>query len=293
MVLRERDRLEVTPVVRGEVELVPLAALLGGLGVTQQPDRKGGLVLRHEGRQVTLYQDKSLASVGGELRLLSSNVVVEGVRWLVPVESVARILGPLLAQRVEYRASQRALILGNVRLPRVNVGTSVSGDSVRLVFEASEKVPFRVRQEGGRVTVAVGRDVIDAPQAHSERLTGGIVDLVQFTGGRDNVFTITLGRRFQGLQQQEQDTRLVLDFMASPAGTASASPGAAATPPPPARARDLGHAANRHHRPRSRRRGGGGEGPGRNTRERRHPVHRAQGARGAREHPGGAGLPHP
>ncbi len=219
--------------VRGEVELVPIAAILADLGVAQQPDQKGGLVLRYGGRQVTLYQDKSLASVGGELRLLSSNVVVDGPRWLVPVESVARILGPLLALRVEYRASQRVLILGNVSLPRVNVVTAVSGDVVRLVFEASEKIAFRVQQDGGRVTVAVGRDVIDTPQTHSERLTGGIVDLVQFTGGRENVFTITLGRRFQSLQQQDQDTRLVLDFLASPAGTASASPGDAASPPTP------------------------------------------------------------
>jgi N-acetylmuramoyl-L-alanine amidase len=234
VVLRERDRLEVTPVVRGEVELVPLGALLGGLGVTQAPDQKGGLTLRFEGRQVTLYQDKSLASVSGDLRLLSSNVVVENGRWLVPIDSVARILGPLLKQRVEYRSNQRALLLGNVSLPRVNVGTAVSGDGVRVVLEASEKVAFRVQQEAGRVTVAVGRDVIDVPQAQAERLTGGIVDLVQFTGGRENVFTITLGRRFHTLQQQEQDTRLVLDFLPAPVGTASTAPGQATPPPPPA-----------------------------------------------------------
>jgi N-acetylmuramoyl-L-alanine amidase len=233
VVLRERDRLEVTPVVRGEVELVPLGALLGGLGVSQAPDQKGGLTLRFEGRQVTLYQDKSLASVSGDLRLLSSNVVVENGRWLVPIDSVARILGPLLKQRVDYRSNQRALLLGNVSLPRVNVGTAVSGDGVRVVLEASEKVPFRVQQEAGRVTVAVGRDVIDVPQAQAERLTGGIVDLVQFTGGRENVFTITLGRRFHTLQQQEQDGRLVLDFLPAPVGTASAAPGAATPPPPP------------------------------------------------------------
>ena len=37
--------------------------------------------------------------------------------------------------------------------------TFVSGDAARVVLEASEKVPFRVQQEEGRVTVAIPRDL--------------------------------------------------------------------------------------------------------------------------------------
>jgi N-acetylmuramoyl-L-alanine amidase len=234
VVLRERDRLEMTPLVRGEAELIPVAVLLNGLGVVQALDPKGNaLHLRYDTRQVTLYQDKSLASVGGDLRLLSANVVVDGSRWFVPVDSVARFLGPLLKQRVEYRAGQRVLIVGNVSVPRVTFATSVSGDGVKVTLEASETVPFRVQQEGSVVTVSVARDVIDVPGQGAERLTGGIVDRVQFTGGRENVFTITLGRRFQTLQQQEQGPKLVLDFLPTPQAATGPSPAGPASPPAP------------------------------------------------------------
>src|SRR5687768_11185831 len=219
--------------VRGEAELVPVAVLLNGLGVVQALDPKGNaLHLRFDGRQVTLYQDKSLASVGGDLRLLSANVLVDGSRWFVPIDSVPRLLGPLLKQRVDYRASQRVLIVGKVHQRRFTFAPSVSGDAVKLIVEASEAVPFRVQQEGSLVTVSVARDVIDVPQQGTERLTGGIVERVQFTGGRENVFTITLGRRFQSLQQQEQGPKLQLDFLATPQAATGPAPEATATPPP-------------------------------------------------------------
>lgn len=234
VVIVDQQRREIAPVVRGEAELVPLADLLRGLPVTLTPDpRGGGVTLAAEGHKVTLYDRKSLASIDGDLRLLSSNVLLEGGRWLVPVDSAPRFLAPLLGKRAEWRAPQRTLLIGNVTVPRITVRTSVSGNAVRVALEASEKVPFRVAQEQGRVTVAIPRDVIDV-SLQPERFTGGIVDGVQFSGGKDNVFTITLGRRFKELQAREEEApaRLVLEFQAtSLAGTEpSASPSASTAP---------------------------------------------------------------
>ena len=66
-----------------------------------------------------------------------------------------RLLGPLLRKRAEWRAARRVLLVGEVAVPQIAVTTSVSGDAVRVTLEASEKLPFRVQQEQGRVTVAV------------------------------------------------------------------------------------------------------------------------------------------
>ena len=59
---------------------------------------------------------------------------------------------------------------------------------------------------------------------------------VQFVGGKDNVFTITLGRRFKELQAHEEETpsRLVLEFLATPlaAGEPTPAPSAAASAAP-------------------------------------------------------------
>ena len=205
VVLLERERRELSTVVRGGGELVPVGSLLPVLGISATTDARGrSVTLSYEGRQVTLYDGKSLASVGGDLRLLSSPVVFEEGRWLVPVDSLPRLLGPLLDKRAEWRPVSRLLLLGNVPAPHVSVSTFISGEAVRVVLEASEKVPFRVSQEEGRVMVAIARDLVDVTY-DQERLTGGIVERVQFLGGRDNAFAITLGRRFQQLKTSEVD----------------------------------------------------------------------------------------
>lgn len=232
VILFEKDRREVTTVTRGAAELVPLSQLVVGMGIAVTPDpRTASVTLAYQGRSVTLYDKKSLAQVGGELRLLSSNVLQEDGRWLVPVDSAPRLLGPLLRKRAEWRAARRVLVVGEVAVPQIAVTTSVTGDAVRVTLQGTEKLPFRVQQEQGRVTVAVARDLVDV--AHQpERLTGGIVDSVQFVGGRDNAFAIGLGRRFKNLQtfELEEPPRLVLEFQAAPLDTAEA--GASPSPPP-------------------------------------------------------------
>jgi N-acetylmuramoyl-L-alanine amidase len=102
-----------------------------------------------------------------------------------------------------------------------------------VVLESSEPVPFRVGQEEKRVTVSIPRDFVDVSHA-PERLTGGIVDSVQFVGGPGNLFAIALGRRFHQLKTAEEagpPARLVLEFQAL-ASAAGASPAPAPTPPP-------------------------------------------------------------
>src|SRR5215831_13560857 len=96
VVLTESQRREVLTVSRADVELVPLEQVLAGLGVSLQSDPAGGAVtLSFQKHEVSLYNKKSLASVDGDLRLLSAAAVLDEGRWLVPVDSVPRLLGPL------------------------------------------------------------------------------------------------------------------------------------------------------------------------------------------------------
>jgi N-acetylmuramoyl-L-alanine amidase len=234
VLLLQSGRREVTPIVRGGADLIALdqvvQAVGGGLAVSGDP-RGISVKLTYEGREVVLYHGKSLASVGGDLRLLSSPALFESGRWLVPVDSLPRVLGPLLAIRVDWRAAARLLVIGEVPAPRIEVKTFVSGDTVRVVLEASEAVPFRVLQEERRVTVVIPRDLVSVA-FQQQRLTGGIVDGVQFLGGRDNTFAVTLGRRFQRMTASEQASpaRLVMEFQAAPLAVASPPPGALAGP---------------------------------------------------------------
>ncbi len=184
--------------------------------VTSDP-RGGAATLSLGTHEVALYDKKSLASVDGDLRLLSAPVAREAGRWLVPVDALPRLLGPLLDRPVEWRAAERVLLLGKVAIPRVAVSTFVSGDMVRVVFEASEPVPFRVQQEEGRVTVTIPRDLLDVA-LQPTKLAGGIVESVQFVGGRENVFAVGLGPRFRDMKasEQAQPPRLVLELHGPP-----------------------------------------------------------------------------
>ena len=233
VLLEGGQRREIVPVVRSGVELVAIRDMLPWLGpvAVREDPRARSLTLSVEGRDVTLYDKKSLASVGGDLRLLSSPVLLEDGRWLMPLDSLSRLFGPLLRKRVEFRAASRVLLIGNVDVARIGVKTSVSGDSVRVVLESSQKVPFHVEQQAGRVVVTIPQDAVDVAY-QQDRLTGGIVDLIQYLGGREHTFAFNLGHRFQQLKALEEASppRLVLDFQARPVAPSAA---AAAPPSPP------------------------------------------------------------
>jgi N-acetylmuramoyl-L-alanine amidase len=228
-ILTSTQRREVVPVSKGDVQLVPIDEILAGSGVSIAVDASAGsATLQRGGHDVVLHNKKALVSVDGDLRLLSTPVLLEAGRWLVPVDGLPRILPALLENPVQWRAAERVLVIGTVAVPRVTVSVHLSGDMARVVFEASERVPFRVQQEEGRVTVAVPRDLLDV-SLPSAQPAGGIVDSVQFLGGRDNVFALKLGPRFRDLKASQQDSpaRLVLELHGPPLVTERA----AAAPP--------------------------------------------------------------
>ncbi len=237
-ILSAAGRRDLTPVTKGEVELLPLADVLSGFSVSIASDpAKGAATLQHGSHEVVLHNKKSLVSVDGDLKLLSAPVLLDAGRWLVPVDALARILPPLLDQPVQWRPAERALVIGTISIPRVTVSVTLSGDMARVVFEASETVPFRVQQEQGRITVGVSRDLLDA-SLPSGRPAGGILESVQLLDGRAHLFAVNLGPRFRELRaaQQESPARLVLELHGPPLvvekPAASSPPPSAARPSP-------------------------------------------------------------
>ena len=148
---------------RAEGEMVAIEDVLAGLGARLVTDPKGGAVTVQRGsHELVLHHKKSLASVDGDLKLLPAPAALRG-------GALAR--APSTAWRAARAASRSGPSSGGRRracwssarssIPKVTVSTFVSGELARVVFEASESVPFRVQQEPGRVTVAVPRDLVD------------------------------------------------------------------------------------------------------------------------------------
>ncbi|MCG6924917.1 MAG: N-acetylmuramoyl-L-alanine amidase [Acidobacteria bacterium] len=234
-VLTTAARREVSTVVRDGAEMVAIEDVAVGFGMTVTSDARGGAATLSVGsHEVGLYEGKSLASVDGDLRLLSAPVRHESRRWLVPVDGVPRLLEPLLGQPVEWRAGPRVLVVGRVPVPRVSVSTFASADVVRVVFDASESVPFRVEQGSDRITVAIDRELVDATVAPG-RPAGGIVESVEFAGGTENTFTVRLGPLFREVRASEQESppRLVLELQGEVARADAAAPEEPAPAPRP------------------------------------------------------------
>ena len=111
-VLTATQRREVATVSRGDGELVAIDDVLAGLDVRLTPDARGqSLTITRGSHELVLHNRKSLASVDGDLKLLPSPAVLEGGRWLVPVEGLARVLPALLERPVEWRSAQRVLLV--------------------------------------------------------------------------------------------------------------------------------------------------------------------------------------
>ena len=226
---------EVPTVVHEGAELVAIEDVAVGFGMTVTSDNRGvSSTLVVGSHEVGLYEGKSLASVDGDLRLLSAPVRNVDNRWLVPVDGVARLLEPLLGLPVSWRPAERVLVLGRVSIPTVSVAMSSSAGLVRIVFDASESVPFRVEQGSDRITVSVDRDLIEASLPAEPMTTiGGIVEWVQFQGGEANTFVVRLGPGFRQVRAAEQESppRLVLELR----GETQAAEVQRARPTPPPR----------------------------------------------------------
>jgi N-acetylmuramoyl-L-alanine amidase len=110
----------------------------------------------------------------------------------------------------------------------------VSTDVVRVVFDASESVPFRVEQGSDRITVAIDRALVDATVAPGPP-AGGIVESVEFEGGAENTFAVRLGPLFREIRASEQESppRLVLELQGEAAPADAAPPVMPARPPRP------------------------------------------------------------
>jgi len=208
------QRQELLPDSGSDGERLALDRVIRGLGVARRQDAVSrNVTLSLRGHEVVLFAGKSLASVDGDLRLLSGRLVMDGDRVLVPVDALPVFLEPLLDTPVRWHSGPRVLVIGRAEAPRIGVSTTVSGQAVQVVLTASERVPFEVERTERRVTVSIPRDLVEV-EFRQKRLTGGIVDRVSWIGGRNNSFAIEVGPRFSGVEETREALSLTLDFRA-------------------------------------------------------------------------------
>jgi N-acetylmuramoyl-L-alanine amidase len=237
---REGTRALPTTTVNGQ-EYVAIDDVAAMFGLALKEDRlAGGITAAAGQRTIIITSDQPVVSVAGRLVSLSAAPTRQGNRWLVPLDFLQRAVGPVLETRVELRRSSRLVVVGDMRVPRVNVRVEISPSGTTTSFDISPPTPARVSIESGRLIVNFEADALelqspatipaqDFLQAVQQGESPATVRLV--TGPRFGVHRATTS------QADASSSRLTIDLL--PAGADAPAPPSPTPTPPPAPADPL------------------------------------------------------
>ncbi len=161
----------------------------------------GGLTVTVGTQNIVLSPGQSLASVGGRLISLPAAPVREGRAWFVPVDFVSRAIAPLLGSRIELRKPSRLLLVGDIRVPRVQLRVEPLGAVARVTVDVAPATPHTVAQDGSRIVIRFEADLLDAalPATGSGEVIRGV-----HPGDGPASVVIDLGLKFASFRATDQ-----------------------------------------------------------------------------------------
>ncbi len=226
---QSRTSLTVTTVNGGDYLSLDDVASALGLGV--RDDRITGTTTISAGpRSAVLTPDRSVVSAEGRLVSLAAPPLLRDGRLVVSPEFVARVVSVVIDRRVDYRRAGRLLVIGDLRVPRVDVRGDFSQSAARLVFEISPATDTTVTRNGSELLVTFAADAVDAalPALPANPLVQSI------RPGPTASLVVATGPRFESHRAAIQPTdagttRLVVDLLAAGAEAPRPVP---PTPPP-------------------------------------------------------------
>jgi N-acetylmuramoyl-L-alanine amidase len=148
----------------------------------------------------------------------------------VPVEFISRALATVYDVKLDLRKPSRLLIVGDLRVPRIQLRYDAVGATGRLTIDATPRATSTITQESDHISVKFDADALDVP---GQTLPGlGAQGLVLAVRAVDAAaLAVDTGPRFAGFkaatQQLESTTRVVIDLAAAPTESAPAP-----APPP-------------------------------------------------------------
>ena len=208
-------------------EMFALDDLARLFGITVREDAAaGGLTVSVRNQNIVLSPGQSLASVGGRLISLPAAPVREGRAWFVPVDFVSRAIAPLLGSPLELRKPSRLILVGDIRVPRVQMRIEPLGAGERLRIDVAPATAHTVAQDGARIVVRFEADLLDATLPGP----GELIKSVRAGDGPASL-ALELGPKFASFRASDQPGdrgagRVVIDVLGQPAAPAAGPPGA-------------------------------------------------------------------
>lgn len=231
VLLTHDGRAPLPTTLVGRQEMVALDDLVGPFRIAIREDTVANAVtVTYKDRSILLTPDQPLVSVAGRLVSLPAPLTRSSRRWLVPVEFIDRAFALVSEEPIELRKPSRLLIVGKLRVPRIEARYEAIGADLRIAFDISPTVGHAIVQESRRLLVRLEADALDAAIAAppSQNVLAGVLVLDR------NTIELDLGQRFASyrssvLSSTRASSRVVVELLSSPPETTGAPP---SSPPP-------------------------------------------------------------
>jgi N-acetylmuramoyl-L-alanine amidase len=233
-VLSKDSRRTIPTTTINEQEYVALDDLAPLFQLTVREEPAGMLTVAYKGKTILLTPDQPLGSVSGRLFSLPAPTIRSNRRWLVPVDFIARALALVYDSKLTLRRPSRLVIVGDLRVPRVQVRYEPSTGSApaRLLIDATPRAASTVSQSGDQLMVMFDADAIDLVNAGAPLPGAAAQGLIQNVRTIDPAtLAFATGARFAAFkvttQTSDTSTRQTIDIAAI-----NQTPTTDAAPPP-------------------------------------------------------------
>jgi len=237
LILARDGRTPLPTVTIAGQEMVALDDLTGPFRIAIREDTVANAVrVTYKDKAILLTPDQTLVSVAGRLVSLPAPLTRSDRKWLVPVEFINRAFALVYEEPVELRKASRLLIVGTLKVPRIDTHYEALGADLRIVFDISPTTGHAIVQEPRRLLLRLEADALDVtmPAPPAQNLLAGVLVLDR------NTIALDLGQRFVSYRSSVPSSRpaasrLVVDLLSSAPEVTTAPPSV----PPPAAGKSL------------------------------------------------------
>jgi N-acetylmuramoyl-L-alanine amidase len=159
-----RRPMATTPVGGREMVTAEELARVFGVELREDPLTKG-LALTVQGKTIVVSPTTGLASIGGRVVTLSTPPVRGERGWSLPMDFVDRALSLVYQPRLDVRPATHLIVVGDVRVPRVQVRLETQPRLARVHFDVTPSTPHTVVAEPGRLVVRFEATALDLEMA--------------------------------------------------------------------------------------------------------------------------------
>lgn len=228
-----RRPMATTPAGGREMVGADELARVFGVELREDPLTRG-LTLTVQGKTIVVSPTTGFASIGGRVITMPTPPVRGERGWSFPIEIVDKALALVYQPRLEVRPATHLILVGDVRVPRVQVRLENQPRIARVHFDVTPATPHTVVAEPGRLIVR-----FDATALDLELAPAGPPDLVLALRALPNTPAVAIdeGPRFGTFRVVESGDgpthRTTVELLAVDTTTAAPGQPAPGTPPAP------------------------------------------------------------